>query len=108
MNAQDVNQVTEQKQKDERQSIAIEDALYTIMKTKKGRMVVAFMVRGTHNLGHVYAPGMTFDMVAYEAGKQYDARELILIIRRTERCSNLFDKALREFDNEWCSRDPAE
>ena len=79
----------------------IEIGFFRLLKTKYGRTVVAWMVRGTHNLGHVYVPGMTFDQVAFEAGKQYDARELIRIIRRSERCSTLFDQALREYDNEW-------
>ena len=105
VNAQDPSTVARSKARDERLSVALEDALYGILRTKKGRIAIAWLVRGTHNLGHVYTPGMTFDMVAFEAGKQYDARELIRTIRRTERCSKLFDQALREYDNEWCSSD---
>ena len=84
-----------------RHEVALEDALFAMLRSKPGRTVLAWAVRGTHNLGHVYTPGMTFDQVAYEAGKQHDARELIRVARKSRRCSELFDQALREYDHEW-------
>ena len=103
MNAQDQAQHKEQQDHIKRRDSVVEHALHRILKTKHGRTAIAFIVRGTHNLGHVYTPGMTFDQVAFEAGKQYDGRELIRIIRRTQRCSDLFDQAIREYEHEWSS-----
>ena len=103
MNAQDPREQIEAQHRAQQLDQSIEAALFEVMSSYRGRSLVAWMVRGTHNLGHVYMPGMTFDAVAFEAGRQYDARELIRVVRRTERCSRLFDQALREYDHEWCS-----
>lgn len=81
----------------------IEAGWHAFMSTKPGRTAVAWMVRGTHNLGNPYVAG-SFDETAYRLGQQHDAREFIAFIRRTKRCSDLFDQAMREYDDEFVQR----
>ena len=80
----------------------VENFLFAALNTREGRFAVAFMTMGGHSLAQVYTPGCkrTFDEVAFEAGRQYEARELIGILRRTERCRTLYDQAIREYEHE--------
>ena len=102
MNTQSQKDVTAEERRLKKLDIAFEAAMFDTLSTEAGRTVVASVVRGSHNLHNCYAPGMAFDHVAYELGKQYEARELIGRIRRTRRCSDLFNLALEEYDNEHC------
>ena len=107
MNTQSIQDQAEVERRIKRLDIALEAALFDVLSTKAGRTVLAATVRGTHNLHNCYAPGMSFDHVAYELGKQYAARELIAHMRRTERCDKLFHLALREYEHEHCRTDTA-
>ena len=101
MNAQDPRQQAAADERRQQLDDTLEAALFSVLNDKQGRTALAWIVRGTHNLGHTYRPGMTFDEVAFESGRQYEARELIRVVRRSRRCSDLFDQALREYHHDW-------
>ena len=81
----------------------IEDCLFKMLSTPQGRTVIAWSVRGTHNLHNIDPRGRPYSDVAWDLGRQFDARKTIEVVRRSRRCSDLFDQALREYENDWCS-----
>ena len=86
----------EQRAEDARREDArIEGLLFQMLTTPVGKGLVAWVVHGSHNLEHTYTPGMSFDVAAWNAGRQFSAREIIRVARTTERCSLLLDAALR-------------
>ena len=103
MNASDQTAHAEHAHKRRLLDAQLEAAWFAFMQTKGGRTAVAWMVRGTHNLSDPYVPG-SFDQTAYNAGRQYDARSFIAFMRKTKRCSDLFDQALREYEDEYVQR----
>ena len=103
MNTQQPDQVDERARRLKALNDTTLVALRQMLRMKLGRTVLAVVVRGTHNLSNIYTPGMSFDAVAFEAGRQQSARELIALMRSDRETSELFELALREYENEWCS-----
>ena len=75
---------------------AHEALLFAVLNTEVGRALMGWIIHWDHGLAHVYQPGMSHDVAAWHAGRQYTARELARVASTSERCSRLFNQAYRE------------
>ena len=101
MNASDQQAHKAHKANQDRLRATVEVVMFGMLSSKLGRIALAHIVNGSDNLWPVPVKGREFSDVAYDLGRQYAARNLILTIRRSRRCSDLFDQALREYQHEY-------